>query len=136
EGFCRIADEQGRARALLHAEAFAGRAPTERAVEREMVRVERLEAAAAALAGHVQAETVHSPLGLVLGLFNMSDVQDPLAQLQGRLDGIGDARPLAVAHDDAIDDDFHLVPATMIDVRRLLDAVGPAVDADAHEAAA
>src|SRR5262249_59427369 len=38
----RVADEQGRGGALLDAEALARRAPPERAVEREVVRVERL----------------------------------------------------------------------------------------------
>src|SRR5262249_18132034 len=50
-----VADEQGRAGALLDAEALARRAPAERAVGREVVRVQRLEAAAAAVAGEVQA---------------------------------------------------------------------------------
>src|SRR4051794_11321801 len=50
-----IADEQSRVRSLLHAEPLASGAPTERAIEREMVWVQRLEAAAAAVASHVLA---------------------------------------------------------------------------------
>src|SRR4051812_8475236 len=43
----RVADQKGGVRALLDAEALAGRAPAQGAVEREVVRVQRLVAAAA-----------------------------------------------------------------------------------------
>ena len=62
----RVADEQGRVGALLHAQPFAGRAPAERAVERKMVRIERLEAAAAVVAGEMLAEAVDPPVRLRL----------------------------------------------------------------------
>ena len=51
----RIAQQRGRVRAGLRAQSFAGRAPAQRAVEREVVRRERLEAPAAAVAGEVLA---------------------------------------------------------------------------------
>src|SRR5262249_6291629 len=87
----RVADDEGVARALLDAEALAGGAPAERGVEREVVRVERLETAATFLAGEMLAETLHGPLRLGLGVVNVGDMQDALADIQALLDGLGDA---------------------------------------------
>src|SRR5205823_14631598 len=82
----RVADEQGGVGALLHAEALAGRAPAERAVEREVVRVEPLEAPAAALAGEVLAVLLDAPLRLRLAVLHEGDVHHAAAEVQRRLD--------------------------------------------------
>ena len=58
----RVADQQRRAGSLLHAQAFAGRTPAERTVEREMMRIQRLETAAAAVAGEVLTEALDAPV--------------------------------------------------------------------------
>src|SRR3989442_1179539 len=51
-----IADQQRGVGPLLHAQPLARRAPAQRAVEREVMRVERLEPLAALLARKVLAE--------------------------------------------------------------------------------
>src|SRR5262249_9291761 len=61
-----IADQQRWIGSLLHTQAFASRTPTQRAVEREVVRIKWLEAAAAAVAGKVLAEAFDRPVGFGL----------------------------------------------------------------------
>ena len=63
---------------MLRAQALADRAPAERAVEREVVRRQLFEAAAAAVALTVLAVTVHMPLGLVLSVADPGDRTTPL----------------------------------------------------------
>src|SRR5205807_2957870 len=93
QGTARVADQEGGVGALLHAEALAGRAPAERTVEREMVRIEPLEAPATALAGEVQTVLLDAPLWFRLVVLDVGDVQHAATQLQRCLDGVGDARP-------------------------------------------
>src|SRR5438105_7841925 len=72
EAFLRIADEQGGAGAFLYTESLTGRAPAERAVERKMMRVERLEAAATTVTGKVLAKAFDLPVRLLLAFLNVS----------------------------------------------------------------
>ncbi len=62
-----VADQQAGVGALLNAEPLASGAPAQRAVEGEMVRIERLETAAAPVAGKVLAEALDLPVRLRLG---------------------------------------------------------------------
>src|SRR5207244_4190872 len=101
--------------ALLCTEALANRAPPQRAVEREMVRIERLEAAAAAVAGEVLAVAIDAPGCLVARVVHVGDMHHPAAQLQGSLHRVGEAATLSLADDEAIDDDLDLVLAAMVD---------------------
>src|SRR5438132_343917 len=90
ERAARIANEQGWASALLHAQAFTRRTPAEWAVEREVVWVERFEAAAAAIAGEVQAELLDLPLRLRPLVVHMGNVQIAAAHLQPGLYRVGE----------------------------------------------
>ena len=56
-----IGDQGGEIRSLFGSQALARRAPTERTVERETVRRELLEAAAALMAGEMQAVAIDDP---------------------------------------------------------------------------
>ena len=66
------------------------------------MRVERLEAAAAAVAGHVLTIAVNRPLRLLASLIDVGHVQDAAAQVQGRLDRVGDSSALPVADHKAV----------------------------------
>ena len=102
---------------------FARRAPAERTVERKAVRRERLEAAAATVAGEMLAVNLGPPvrLGHVVG--RIGDVQHALAQRQRVLDAAGDARAGVGPNDDAVDHHFDQVLAAAIDRRRLVDRI-------------
>jgi len=128
-----ITNQQRRRSAALNAETLARRTPSERAVEREVMRIERLETATALIAGIVLAVAVDLPLRLRFRFRNVGDVHDAAPEIERRFDRVGDARPLIGPHDDPIDDHFHVMLAAMIDSRRLLDVVRCAVDAQPHE---
>ena len=66
QGTPRIADQEFRAGSLLYAKPFTRRAPAERTVERKMMRIQRLEAAAAAVTSVVLAGAIDFPLRLFL----------------------------------------------------------------------
>ena len=132
----RIAQQRGRVRADLRAEAFAGGAPAERAVEREVVRVERVEAAAAFFAGQVLAVDADGPARLGDVVVGLGDVDDAFAEGECVFDAAGDARAGVGADDDAVDDDFDRVLAAAVDRGRLVERVRFAVDAHADVAAA
>src|SRR5579884_407078 len=102
----RIADEQGRGGALLDAQPFARRTPAERAVERKMMRVQRLEAAATVITSEVLAVALDAPVWLRLAVLDVGDVHHAATKIETRLHRIGDARPLIAPHHDAIDDPF------------------------------
>ena len=130
----RIAQQRRRVRAGLRAEAFARRAPAERAVEREVVRIERVEAAAAFFAGQVLAVNAHRPARLGHVVVRMGDVHHAFAQRERVLDAAGDARAGIGPHDDAVDDHFDRVLAAAVDRRRLVERMRFAVDPHADVA--
>src|SRR5439155_11798931 len=81
----RIANQESHAGALLDAKPLAGRTPAERAVERKVMRIERLKTPAATIAGKVQTELLYFPLRLRLAVVHVGDVQDAAPHLQRRL---------------------------------------------------
>src|SRR5262249_19787083 len=84
-----VGDEHRRVGAVLHAQPLADRAPAERAVEREVVRLQLVEAAAAFVADAVLAVLVDRPARLAVLVADPRDVHDPLAQVERRLDRVG-----------------------------------------------
>src|SRR5262249_8564030 len=64
----RIANEQRRIRPLLRAESLAHGAPAERTIEREVMRIQRLEASATLIAGEVLTVAVDLPARLLAGI--------------------------------------------------------------------
>src|SRR5262249_789264 len=90
-----VADHEAEAGALLHAEALAAGTPAERAVEREMMRIERFEAPAAALAGKMLTVALALPLGLGLAILDKGHVHHAAAEFQGRFDRVGHPAALA-----------------------------------------
>src|SRR5262249_6534261 len=101
-----------------------------------MMRVERLEAAAALLAHQVLAEALDLPVRLFARLIHAHDMHNTLAQVEGRLDRIGKPAALAAAHYRPVHHHLDHVFAAVIDARRPLDVVGLAIHAHAQEAAA
>src|SRR5262249_20331939 len=101
-----------------------------------MMRVERLKAAPALLAHQVLAETLDLPVRLVARLIHADDMDHALAQVKRRLDRIGEPAALSASHDGPVHDHLDDVLAAMIDVRRLLDVVRPAIHAHAQKPAA
>ena len=120
----------------LHAgaEAVAGRAHAERAVEGEALRVELREGLAAAGAG--LAEEAAEFRGLAAFSLGCFGADLPVALAQGELDGLGDPALVAGAGDDAVDDDGDVVLELLVELRGGLERVDLAVDLDADEAAA
>ena len=132
----RVAQQCGRVRADLRAETFARRAPAERAVEREIVRIERVEAAAAFFAGQVLAVNADGPARL--GDVVVWDGRRGPRLCPGRV-RFRCCRRCASGHRagrDAVDDHFDRVLAAAVDRRRLLERMRFAVDAHADVAAA
>src|SRR5260370_37425064 len=76
-----VADQQGRGGPLLNAEPFARPAPAQRTVEGKVMRIERLEATAAAVASEVLTELLNLPLRLWLLVVHIGDVHDTPAQI-------------------------------------------------------
>ncbi len=83
-----ISQQQGGIGTELAAKALAGGAPAHGAVEGKVVRVERLEAAATAIAGQVLAETLDLPLRFGTLVIDESNMDDPASQLQGGLHAV------------------------------------------------
>jgi hypothetical protein len=130
----RIAHQHRGIGAFLRPDAFARRAPAERAVERKMMRIERLEAAAALIAGEVLAVAIDLPLRLLARVVDMSDVHHALAEVERGFDGLRESAALVLAHDETIDHDLDQMLAAMIDRGRRIDVERLAIDAHAHEA--
>ena len=101
--------------------------PAEHAVERKVMRIERLKAAAALVAGEVLAVAIDLPFRLLARVIDMRDVHHSLAEIEGRLRPprrIGHAgclrtikRSIDNLDADACGDDRS--PAVRIDVERL-----------------
>ena len=125
-----VGDEHRGVGAMLGAQALADRAPAERAVEREVVRRQLLEAPAAAVATAVLAVAVDGPLRLVLVVVDPGHEDDSLAQVERRLDRVGQPRAGRAADDRAIDDHLEPVFPAVAQLRRLVEADRPAVDPD------
>src|SRR5262249_41017769 len=110
---CRIAQEQRGARSLLDAEALARRAPAERAVERVVVRTQRLDAAPEFATGKVLTVAIALPLRLRLCVIDPCDVDHAPPEIEPCLHRLGNpptlpSGPLITRHtlpadDDAID---------------------------------
>ena len=112
----RVAQQRGRVRAGLRAQPFARRAPAQRAVEREMVRRERLEAPPAAVAGEVLAVDVDLPLALRARRrrgWATRSTPLPSASAFSTLSAIRDRASGRTV--DAIDDHFDVVLAAAVD---------------------
>ena len=118
---------------MLDAEPFARRTPAERAVERVVVRVERLEAQVAPVARQVLRILLDLPFGLVLVGIDVADVHHAAAEVQGLLHRLRHAGPCAWLHHIAIDHDLDLVFAAMVDQRRLVHAIALTVHAHADK---
>ena len=130
-----VGDEHRRVGAVLHAQPLADRAPAQRAVEREVVRRQLLEAAAAAVArrgaGCSGRRASCGSLGLVA---DPRDVDDPLAQVERRLDRVGQPRAGRPADDRPVDHDLDLVLAAVAQLGRAVQADRLAVDPHPGEA--
>ena len=113
---------------LLGSQALARRAPAERTVERETVRRELFEAAAALMAGEMQAVAVDNPFFFGDRIVDAGDEDRPAAQIEGRLDRAGDSRAGLGIDGDAVDDDLDGVLATAIDLRHVFEPIHLAVD--------
>src|SRR5258706_238268 len=68
-----VADQQRHVGALLRAQTLADGAPAERAIEREVVRIQRLETAAAVFARQVLAVAVDLPLRFIAVRIDVRD---------------------------------------------------------------
>ena len=113
-----VGDQDGGVGPVLDAQPLADRAPAERAVEREVVRRELLEAPPAAVARAVLAVAVDVPVRLVGLVADPGDVDHALAQVERRLDRVGQPRPGRPADHRAVDDDLDPVLAAMAQLRR------------------
>src|SRR5690606_3519202 len=119
-------DERGvDARALP--EAVAVGAHPERAVEGEALRRELAEGVAAAGARLAEAEVGPARIGRL-------DAELAIAVAERELDGLGDARAVLAADQDAIDDELDGVLLLLVELWRLVEAVHRAVGARADEA--
>ena len=134
-----VRDDELRVELHLHAEAGAGWAGAVRAVEGEVTRLDL--AHRVGRVGGVGASEVLAERLLVAALGR--EQQDPLAELERLLDGVGDAlaarlRVLGAGRgrDQPVDDDVDVVPLVAIEVELLLDVAHEAVDTNAHEARA
>ena len=93
-----------------------------------------LEAAAAAVAGAVLAVAVDRPARLVGLVADPGDVHHALAQVERRLDRVGEPRPGRPADDRAVDHHLDLVLAAVAQLGRLVEADRLAVDPHPREA--
>ncbi len=134
QGELRIAEQGGRICAGLHAQSFAGRAPTQGAVEREVVRRERLETPPATIAHKMLTVGLGGPLRLGHVVAGIDHAEHAAAQRQRVFHAAGDTRAGVGANRHAVDYHFDVVLAPSVDRRRLVDGVGLAVDADADVA--
>ena len=110
------------------AEAVAVDAHAERAVERERLRRQLGQAHAAVRA------RARLAVGALARLALDGDQHRPAADLDGRLDGVREARALARVDAHAIDDDLDRVLLLLVEGRDVLEALDEAVDAHAREA--
>ena len=92
------------------------------------MRRQLVEAAAARIADPVLAEPIDVPARLFVIVAHPRDVHDPLAQIECRLDRIGQSRAGRSPHDRPVDDHLDLVLAAMRELGRIVQADGLAVD--------
>ena len=133
QGQLAVPDDQRDVGPALNAQALAGRAPAEGAVEGVVVRVQHLVALAATAAREVLREALDLPLRLVAVGVHVGQPHHAAAERQGLLDGVGDAGPRAGLDDVAIDDHLDVVLAAVVDRRRLVQGERLAVHAHAGE---
>ena len=95
---------------------FAGRAPAQGAVEREVVRRERLEAPPATVADEVLAVRFHWPARLRHVVARMRHAQHAAPQRQGVLDAAGDPRAGVGADRHAVDHHLDVVLPPAVDL--------------------
>ena len=133
EGPPGVGHEHRRIGPVLRAQALAGRAPAERAVEREVVRRERLEAPPATVARAVLAVPIDVPLGLIRLVAHLRHVDHPLAQVERRLHRVGEPRAGRAADDRAVDDDLDPVLAAVAQLGGIVEVDRLAVDPHPRE---
>ena len=73
---------------LLNAQPLADRAPTERTVEREMMRRQLVKAATATIAHSMLTVAIDRPTRLAGLVADACDVHNPFAQIEGRFDRV------------------------------------------------
>ena len=128
-----VGHQHGGVGPVLRSQALADGAPPQRAVEREVVRRQLLEASATAVARPVLAVAVDVPVRLVRLGADLGDQHDPLAQVERRLDRVGQPRAGRAPDDRAVDDDLDPMLAARAQLGRVVEADRPAVDPDAGE---
>ena len=99
-----------------------------------MMRRQLVEAAAAAVADAVLAEAVEGPARLAGFIAHPGDVNHSLAEVERRLDRVGQPRPCRAAHDGPVDHDLDLVLATVAQLGGIVQADRLAVDPDPSKA--
>ena len=118
-------------------QAVAAWAPTERAVEGELPRFERLEATAAARAGEQSAVDLDGPVGLFEGFAAVPlglprDEHRAPPRHERRLDALGEPAAGGGIGRDAVDDDLDPVLPLAVELRLVVEMDGPPVDPHAH----
>ena len=93
------------------------------------MRIERLEAQVAMLAGEVLGIALDVPLCLVAIRIHLGDVHHPPAKIERLLNRLGDARSCSGLDDVPIDHHLDRVLAAVVDGRRLIDGIALAIDA-------
>ena len=114
---------------LREPEPVTGRAGAVRAVEAEDAGLDLGQRDAAVDAGELLTE--REPARRVAGDL---DVDEPVGQRGGRLDGVGEPPPQPVLHHEAVDDHADVVLELLVEVDVLLELTHDAVDLDPCEA--
>ena len=125
----REGDEPRRVEERLLAESVAGRAGTRGAVEREHLRFQRRHRVAALRAGMPVGEQQPGLLAL-----HRQHARRAARQLEGRLEGFGEALRGIGAQPQPVDHGLDAVLAPCVELRRRIELDHASVDARAHEA--
>ena len=128
-----VTDQQVRVRTALKAEALASGAPAERAVERIIVRVQRLVTRPALVARQVLRKLLDGPLRFVFFEIDKRDQHHAFTETERLFHGFGDAGSRTGAHDVPIDDNFDAVLAFVVDCGRLVEVERTTIDAHSCE---
>ena len=125
----RVGDDQVRVEVLLDAQPVALLAGADRVVEREQARLEFADAVAALGAGETRRE--HEVVAVP---FDETRRGDPLGELQGRLERLGQALLHVGPDTQAVDHRLDRVLLVLVELRRVVEVGHDAVDARADEA--
>ncbi len=123
-----VGHEHRRVGAMLDAQPLANRAPAQRAVEREVMRRQLVEAAAARIADSVLAVAIDGPARLAGLVAHPRDVDDSLAQVERRFDRVGKPGTGRPVHDRPVHNHLDLVLAAVAQLGGLVQADRLAVD--------